>query len=75
MADNNQAPTMGGNAFADASTPRMPPAVYFDVKERLHKILLQHFERVCTPIGAAGKEDYGDVGKCVYEYSTVVKDR
>ncbi|ETN38527.1 uncharacterized protein HMPREF1541_06562 [Cyphellophora europaea CBS 101466] len=52
---------MGGNAFRDLETPRMPLHVYLAVRERLQNLLKQHFTYVATPLEAPGKKDHGDI--------------
>lgn len=56
---------MGGSAFSSRgiplSTPRMPPAVYREVRDRCHAVLREHFLCVASPIEGPAKEDHGDV--------------
>lgn len=58
---------MGGNAFPDLHTPRMPAATYFTLKQRVQTLLAFHFKHVHTPIEACGKQDYGDLDFIVCE--------
>ncbi|KAH8662979.1 hypothetical protein BGZ60DRAFT_433002 [Tricladium varicosporioides] len=52
---------MGGNAFAQLSTPRMPPTIYNQVLKFALSALRQHYTLVEAPIEAPGKETIGDV--------------
>ncbi|KAK4459365.1 hypothetical protein QBC42DRAFT_274679 [Cladorrhinum samala] len=56
---------MGGSAFSFLKnppfTPRMPPAVYKQVKQSCHAALRELFVYVATPIEGPGKQDHGDV--------------
>ena len=54
---------MGGQAFnpEGISTPRMPPEIYYQVKERLLNILRQHFRYANSPLEAPAKTDHGDI--------------
>ncbi|KAJ9157270.1 hypothetical protein NKR23_g725 [Pleurostoma richardsiae] len=56
---------MGGSAFASGPnalfTPRMPPDVYTQVRERCKAALRQLFVCVAAPIEGPGKKDHGDV--------------
>lgn len=62
---------MGGNAFTsvlpDAVFPRMRPAVYFALKERIQARLSTLFAHVAVPREAPGKADYGDLDFVVAE--------
>lgn len=56
---------MGGNVFTIVSnpllTPRMPPAVYFYVRQRCLTILSQFYTNLCVPIEVPAKFSYGDI--------------
>ncbi|KAF9013294.1 hypothetical protein BDQ17DRAFT_1419451 [Cyathus striatus] len=56
---------MGGNAFravlAASACPRMPPAVYRNLKTRLLSKLQDLYSHVAVPIEAPEKLDYGDL--------------
>ncbi|PHH52912.1 hypothetical protein CFIMG_008325RA00001 [Ceratocystis fimbriata CBS 114723] len=52
---------MGGNAFSDLWTPRMPTSVYHHVRSKLHTQLCSLFQTVETPINGPGKTDFGDI--------------
>lgn len=56
---------MGGSAFSFLKnppfTPRMPPAVYRQVKQSCHAALRELFVYVATPIEGPGKQDHGDI--------------
>ncbi|KAI0204843.1 hypothetical protein F4808DRAFT_412338 [Astrocystis sublimbata] len=56
---------MGGRAFASGpdalSTPRMPPKVYYAVRDRCQEKLRQLFVVAATPIEGPGKSSFGDV--------------
>ncbi|KAG5940328.1 hypothetical protein E4U59_002483 [Claviceps monticola] len=58
---------MGGSAFTSRSdgkplhTPRMPRAVYEQVKAQCHRILRDHYIYVASPIDGPAKSDFGDV--------------
>ena len=60
---------MGGNAFASQSlsTPRMPPKVYFQVKEQILTILRQHYKYAGVPVERPAKVDHGDIDVLVAE--------
>lgn len=62
---DKQSAEMGGSAFASGpnplDTPRMPPQVYYAVKEHLHGLLGQLFVCVASPIEGPAKPDYGDI--------------
>ena len=60
---------MGGNAFAGQhlSTPRMPPEVYFQVKEQTLAILRQHYKYAGVPIERPAKVNHGDIDVLVAE--------
>ena len=62
---------MGGNAFTSGpnpvSTPRMPPEVYFMLRDHYNHILRTLYKRVATPIEAPNKTSYGDVDILVSE--------
>jgi hypothetical protein len=62
--------TMGGNAFPDLNTPRMPPGTYYKLKHRILTLLKFHFKYVHTPIEACNKQDYGDLDFIVCEALT-----
>ncbi|KAG6089822.1 hypothetical protein E4U15_001380 [Claviceps sp. LM218 group G6] len=58
---------MGGSAFTSRSdgkplhTPRMPRAIYEQVKAQCHRILRDHYICVASPIDGPAKSDFGDV--------------
>ncbi|RSL93368.1 hypothetical protein CDV31_014750 [Fusarium ambrosium] len=52
---------MGGKAFANLHTPRMPGEVYHEVKRRVEQRLSQAFSVVRFPIEGPAKLDFGDV--------------
>ncbi|KAL5615573.1 hypothetical protein BROUX41_005616 [Berkeleyomyces rouxiae] len=52
---------MGGRAFPDLWTPRMPAAVYHHVRAQLHSQLGAVFADLGTPVEGPGKTDFGDV--------------
>lgn len=56
---------MGGSAFATGEdplwTPRMPKAVYENVKSRCHASLMGIYSCVASPIDGPGKTDFGDI--------------
>ena len=54
---------MGGHAFDTdgLSTPRMPTEIYLQVRERILRILRNHFQHAHSPIEAPAKEHHGDV--------------
>ena len=56
---------MGGKAFtsgpAPLSTPRMPPSVYFKLRDQYLHLLRAIFSQAETPIEAPAKASYGDV--------------
>ncbi|KAF4590130.1 hypothetical protein EYR40_009468 [Pleurotus pulmonarius] len=55
---------MGGKAFKNlqpSAFPRMPPAVYHDLKARIQTTLSKLYELVQVPIEAPEKRDYGDL--------------
>ena len=56
---------MGGKAFSAGpsplSTPRMPPEIYYKLRDQYHRLLARHFEKVVTPIEAPSKSSYGDI--------------
>ncbi|RSL68360.1 hypothetical protein CEP54_002844 [Fusarium duplospermum] len=52
---------MGGKAFANLQTPRMPGEVYHEVKRRVEQRLSQAFSVVRFPIEGPAKQDFGDV--------------
>lgn len=57
---------MGGAAFKDLSTPRMPPETYHAFKNRVQCTLKEYFDQVDTPIEAVGKQDFGDLDIFTY---------
>jgi len=61
---------MGGAAFSSApyllSTPRMPQAVYDQVKSACHARLRELYVCVASPIEGPGKSDHGDVDIIVF---------
>ncbi|KAH7403747.1 hypothetical protein BKA64DRAFT_694425 [Cadophora sp. MPI-SDFR-AT-0126] len=52
---------MGGSAFTDLHTPRMPPHIYNLVLDQTLLKIQKHFTHVSSPISAPGKLDYGDI--------------
>ena len=55
---------MGGSAFSSEGllTPRMPPSVYYPLRDSLQEILQKSFyAHVQTPIEAPEKPDHGDI--------------
>lgn len=56
---------MGGSAFTSdpylLNTPRMPPAIYRQVKALCHSRLRELYLCVASPIEGPGKEDHGDI--------------
>ncbi|OBT69537.1 hypothetical protein VE03_01093 [Pseudogymnoascus sp. 23342-1-I1] len=57
---------MGGNVFTTLSTPRMPPSVYFPIRDRCHAILSTYYSHVCTPLEAPEKTSFGDIDILVH---------
>ncbi|KAB5536608.1 hypothetical protein GE09DRAFT_333719 [Coniochaeta sp. 2T2.1] len=62
--------TMGGSAFArdpySLDTPRMPPAVYHNLKSACHARLREMYLYVASPIDGPGKQDHGDIDIIVF---------
>ncbi|KAK0104930.1 hypothetical protein ONS95_005192 [Cadophora gregata] len=52
---------MGGSAFTNLYTPRMPPQIYNLILSQTLSTVQKHFTNVSSPISAPGKLDYGDV--------------
>ena len=52
---------MGGSAFPDLYTPRMPTQVYVQVRDDVLKILCTFFDKVECTIEGPGKVDHGDI--------------
>ena len=52
---------MGGGAFSALSIPRIPPAVYKNLKARLYPKLVELYTWVGVPIEGPEKLDHGDV--------------
>lgn len=56
---------MGGNAFTSGSTPlqtpRMPPHLYFRLRDQYLALLSTLYAQVATPIEAPSKISYGDI--------------
>ena len=56
---------MGGKAFTNGPdplrTPRMPPAVYFALRDKYLSLLSTLYTHVATPIEAPDKTSYGDI--------------
>lgn len=56
---------MGGNAFTSGAvplrTPRMPPEVYYSLRDLYHSLLSTLYAQVTTPIEAPSKISYGDI--------------
>ncbi|KAF2873132.1 hypothetical protein BDV95DRAFT_467768, partial [Massariosphaeria phaeospora] len=58
---------MGGHAFHDLHTPRIPPALYLAAREKTTAILRLLFARVVVPTELPEKPDYGDIDYLVCE--------
>ena len=57
---------MGGHAFtandpSGLSTPRMPPNIYFMLKDHYLQLLSSVYTQIATPIEAPKKLSYGDI--------------
>ncbi|PVH78704.1 hypothetical protein DL98DRAFT_516524 [Cadophora sp. DSE1049] len=52
---------MGGSAFTNLHTPRMPPQIYNLILTQTLLKVQKHFTHVSSPISAPGKLDYGDI--------------
>lgn len=56
---------MGGNAFtsgvAPLRTPRMPPEVYYSLRDLYHSLLSTLYAQVATPVEAPSKASFGDI--------------
>ncbi|KAH6718760.1 hypothetical protein BKA61DRAFT_596214 [Leptodontidium sp. MPI-SDFR-AT-0119] len=52
---------MGGSAFIDLFTPRMPPDIYNLILSQTLTTIQKHFTHVSSPIEAPGKADFGDI--------------
>ena len=56
---------MGGKAFSSGSlplsTPRMPPGMYYNLRDHYLDLLAKYFEKVATPLEAPSKSSYGDI--------------
>lgn len=56
---------MGGKAFtsgvAPLKTPRMPPEVYYSLRDLYHSLLSTLYAQVATPVEAPSKASYGDI--------------
>jgi hypothetical protein len=52
---------MGGSAFPALDTPRLPPELYFQLKDKYTSLLKEYFPEVAVPIEAPGKTSYGDI--------------
>ncbi|KAG4431466.1 hypothetical protein IFR05_013056 [Cadophora sp. M221] len=52
---------MGGSAFSDLFTPRMPPHIYNLILSQTLVTIQNHFTHVSSPIEAPGKADFGDI--------------
>ncbi|KAH7304844.1 hypothetical protein BKA65DRAFT_531279 [Rhexocercosporidium sp. MPI-PUGE-AT-0058] len=52
---------MGGSAFSDLFTPRMPPHIYNLILSQTLTTIQKHFTHVSSPIEAPGKADFGDI--------------
>ena len=56
---------MGGRAFAQCDpplpTPRLPPSLYFLLRDQYIKLLSAIYTSVATPIEAPGKTSHGDI--------------
>ncbi|KAL9125132.1 MAG: hypothetical protein Q9217_005621 [Psora testacea] len=62
---------MGGNAFQSGPsplcTPRMPPELYFLLRNQYNGLFRALYKRVATPIEAPSKFSYGDIDILVSE--------
>ncbi|MCJ1461176.1 hypothetical protein MMC28_011558 [Mycoblastus sanguinarius] len=60
---------MGGNAFANGptplSTPRMPPELYYSLRDYYLDLLLTFYAQAATPIEAPSKTSFGDIDTVV----------
>jgi hypothetical protein len=52
---------MGGNAFTDLLTPRLPHELYELIRAQCHQALQPFYEDVITPAEAPSKVDHGDI--------------
>lgn len=52
---------MGGNAFAEHSTPRLPTALYNRLLSRTIELLRPLYARIGSPVPGPGKLDHGDI--------------
>ena len=56
---------MGGNAFSSGPspllTPRLPPEIYFQIRDHYQCLLRALYKRVSTPIEAPSKSSHGDI--------------
>ena len=56
---------MGGNAFTSGptplTTPRMPPRLYYSLRDHYLSLLFPLYEEVATPVEAPSKTSYGDI--------------
>ena len=59
---------MGGRAFTSSSsanspllTPRMPPDIYFRLRDHYLQLLSSLYTQIATPIEAPEKTSYGDI--------------
>ncbi|CZT41928.1 uncharacterized protein RSE6_01745 [Rhynchosporium secalis] len=71
---------MGGSAFSDLFTPRMPPHIYNLILSQTTIKLRQHFTHVSSPIEAPEKADFGDIdivchGPLTTSYNPLVTPR
>ena len=62
---------MGGNAFANCKppldTPRLPPHIYFQLRDHYIDILRKFYRYADTPVEGPEKADYGDIDVIVAE--------
>lgn len=65
---------MGGKAFtsgvAPLRTPRMPPEVYYSLRDQYLSLLSTLYAQVATPIEAPSKVSYGDIDILVSQPTT-----
>jgi hypothetical protein len=52
---------MGGSSFPNLSTPRLPPELYFQLREKYRSILKKYYDKIEVPIEAPEKTSYGDI--------------
>lgn len=65
MFDKRRSKEMGGNAFTSGvtplRTPRMPPEVYYSLRDHYLSLLSTLYAQVATPVEAPSKTSYGDI--------------